>query len=144
MNNDPIFDHNRVILCHFDSYSCALNFARYGNSIIMPTPLPEGASAMPPAGEATELQTPSKVFDALIAKTGLNPAQLKLDADFEAWMSGDSGAIRIHLVRFTTPDIPRSAIEPLGGIFKSISEMRGMPMLELNLMRQVFNLIIGG
>ncbi|MDO9010073.1 MAG: fumarylacetoacetate hydrolase family protein, partial [Thiobacillus sp.] len=42
-----------------------------------------------------------------------------------------SGPIRIHLVRFTTLDAPRQAIEPLGGVFKPISEMRGLPMVEL-------------
>lgn len=144
MNDDPIFDHNRVILCHYDSYSSALHFARYGNTIIMPTPLPEGASTISAPDEATELHSPSKVFDALIAKSGLDPTPLKLDDDFETWMSSDSGPIRIHLVHFNTLDIPRAAIEPLDGIFRSISEMRGMPMLELNMMRQVFNQIIGG
>ena len=59
-------------------------------------------------------------------------------------MSSDSGPIRIHLARFTTFEAPREAIEPLGGVFKPISQMRGMPMTELDLMRQVFNLMMGG
>ena len=67
-----------------------------------------------------------------------------LDNDFQAWMSSDRGPIRIHLARFTTFDAPRQAIEPHGGVFKPISEMRGLPMIELNLLRQVFNLIMGG
>lgn len=144
MKSHNIFDHNRVILCHFDSYSTALLFARYGNSVLVPAPLPETASAMSAApSDADEQHTPSLVLDALVARYVLDPAHLRLDDGFQAWMSGDSGPIRIHLVRFTALDAPRQAIEPLG-VFKPISDMRGLPMIELNLLRQVFNLIMGG
>jgi hypothetical protein len=144
MNIADILEHNRVILCHFDSYSAALNFARYGDSVLVPAPLPKTASDMPAPDEAGEHHAPAAVLDALVAKHGLNPAQLKIDDDFQAWLSDDNGPIRVHLVRFTGLDAPHAAIEPLGGVFKPISQMRGMPPLELNLMRQVFNLIIGG
>ena len=140
----PLFDHNRVILCHFDSYSTALVFARYGASILAPAPLPESAAPMPAPGDAVEQHAPSAVLDALVAQMGLDPTQLRLDDGFQAWMTSDNGPIRIHLVRFTTLDAPPQAIEPFGGVFKPISEMRGLPMIELNLMRQVFNQIMGG
>jgi hypothetical protein len=144
MSTPDILEHNRVILCHFDSYSCALNFARYGDSVLAPAPLPESASDMPAPRDAGEQHAPDAVLEALVAKYTLNPAQLNIDEDFEAWISGESGPIRVHLVRISSPDIPHEAIEPMGAVFKPISQMRGMPPLELNLMRQVFNLIIGG
>lgn len=144
MNAPTLLDRNRVILCHFDSYSAALLFARYGDSILAPAPLPEAASAIQARGNASAQHEPSAVLDALTAQYGLDPKQLKIDEDFQAWMSSDSGPIRIHLVRFTGLDAPHEAIEPLGGVFKPISQMRGMPMTELNLIRQVFDLIMGG
>jgi hypothetical protein len=144
MNDSNILDHNRLILCHFDSYSTALRFARYGSGVLAPAPLPEAASAMPEPGDAGEQHAPGAVLDALVAQYRLDPKQLSLDADFQAWLSCDRGPIRIHLARFTTLDAPHQAIEPLGGVFKPISEMRGVPMIELNLLRQVFNLIMGG
>lgn len=144
-----LFDHNRVILSHYDSYSAALVFARYGASILATTPLPQSAAPMSAPGDVAdqhdaEQHNPAAVLAAIVAQAGLDPAQLKLDNDFQEWMSSDSGPIRLHLVRFTTLDTPRQAIEPLGGVFKSISEMRGLPMIELNLMRQIFNLTMGG
>jgi hypothetical protein len=145
MDTPDILDRNRVILCHFDSYSAALLFARYGSSVLAPTPLPEAASDMPAPDEAGEQHAPAAVLDALAAKYGLDAAQLKIDDDFDAWLSSASGPIRIHLARFTTFEAPGEAIAPLGGTFKPISQMRGgMPTAELNLMRQVFNLIMGG
>jgi hypothetical protein len=106
--------------------------------------LPEAASAIPAPSDASAQHGPDAVLDALAAQHGLDPMQLKIDDGFQAWMASDTGAIRIHLARFTGLDAPHKAIEPLGGVFKPISQMRGMPVTELNLMRQVFDLIMGG
>ena len=144
MNAPILLERNRVILCHFDSYSTALLFARYGDSVLAPAPLPEAASAIPAPDAAAAQHESDAVLDALAAQYRLDPMQLKIDEGFEAWLSSDSGPIRIHLARFTGLDAPHEAIEPLGGVFKPISQMRGMPMTELSLMRQVFNLIMGG
>lgn len=144
MNDNNILDCNRVILCHFDSYSTALVFARYGSSVLAPAPLPEAARAMPEPGATGEQHAPGAVLDALAAQHVLDLTPLRLDDDFQAWMSSERGPIRIHLARYTTLDAPHRAIEPLGAVFKPISELRGVPMIELNLLRQVFNLIMGG
>ena len=47
------------------------------------------------------------------------------------------------LLRFTTLDAPKEAIEALGGVFKPMSQLRGSSMSELLLLREVFNLIVG-
>lgn len=143
MNDPTLLERNRVILCHFDSYSAALLFARYGGSVLAPTPLPEAARDMAAPDDAGAQHAPAAVLDALAAKYGLDAAQLKMDDGFQAWRSDDIGLIRIHLARFTGLDAPHAALEPLGGAFRPISQMRGMPVAELDLMRQVFNLIMG-
>ena len=140
----PLFDHNRVILCHFDSYSTASLFARYGTSVLAPAPLPEGASAIAAPADISEQYAPDAVMEALFAQYGFAPAELIHADGFEEWMTSTAGPIRIHLVRFTTFDAPRAAIEPHGGIFKPISEMRGTPMIELNLLRRAFDLVMSG
>jgi hypothetical protein len=144
MNDRNILDRNRVILCHFDSYSAALLFARYGNSVLAPSPLPEAASIMPQPGETGEEYAPATVLTALTTQYGLDAAQLKLEGCFQEWMWSAAGPTRVHLARFTSLDPPRAAMELHGGIFKPISQMRGTPMIELNLLRQAFNLIMGG
>ena len=74
-----LFDHNRVILCHFDSYSAALVFARYGSSVLAPMPLPESAAPMPAPRDTTGQHSPGAVLDALVAHFGIAPAKLNLD-----------------------------------------------------------------
>jgi hypothetical protein len=144
MNNSPLFDHNRVILSHFDSYSAALVFARFGSSVLATVPLPEVATPIAAPAEVSEQHSPGAVLNAVVTHFGIATEKINLDGRFQAWMSGDSGPIRIHLVRFTTQDAPHQSIEPFGGVFKPISEMRKLPMIELNLMRQVFNQTLGG
>ena len=144
MNATDILQHNRVILCHFDSYSAALNFARYGDSVLAPAPLSAESSAIEAPDSDSGQHEPGRVVGALAEKYGLDPNDLQINKGFEAWLSGEAGPVRVHLVQFKTFEAPHESIEPLGGVFKPISMMRGMPVTELNLMRQVFNLMVGG
>ena len=143
-DNSHIFTHNRIILCHFDTYSAASLFARYGTSVLAPAPLPEDASAIPIPAVITAQHAPEAVMEALLTQYGYPPAALVHADGFQEWMASASGPIRIHLLRFTSLDAPKAAIEPQGGLFKPISEMRGTPMIELNLLRRAFDLIMSG
>lgn len=148
MNDTAILERNRVILSHFDSYSANLVFARIDSSILSPEPLPDGASPADAPAAIDEIHEPAAVMNALTARLGLDPAliaggKLAVDSEFDAWMAGTDGPIRIHLARFSTPDAPRDLVESLGGVFMPISTLRGLPMTELNLLRQVFNLTLG-
>ena len=142
--NDEIFRQNRIILCHFDTYSTALLFARQGTSVLLPEPLPDDASALansPPAGPQHH---PEKVLLACTERYGLDASQLRPVADFQEWMDSSSGPVRVHLAQFTTQDAPHDAIHPHDAVFKPISQMRGTAMTELNLLRRAFNLFMGG
>ena len=48
------------------------------------------------------------------------------------------------ITRFTTFEAPHEVIAPHDGVFKPISELRRLPMTELTLLRQVFDLVMGG
>jgi hypothetical protein len=143
--NDDVLISNRLILCHYDTYSSALLFARFGSSVLAPAPLPEGAAAMSGAGVTGIQYEPATAVAALNSKFSLDAFPLSVVDGFEEWVGTDAGdPIRIHLARFTSFEAPREAIEPHGGVFKPISEMRGTPMIELNFLRTAFNLMMGG
>lgn len=139
-----VFDHNRVILCHFDTYSAASLFARYGTSLLTPNPLPEGAKPGSAPSEILEIHSPEKVLGALVEKYDFDPAELMIAESFQEWMESESGPIRIHLAKFKTFDPPRDEIEATGGIFKPISELRSTQPVELNLLRAAFNVVMSG
>lgn len=144
MEPQDILTHNRVILSHFDSYSAALLFARWGKTLLLPEALPESAAPTPAPADIGPLHVGDAVMHAAIERYGLNPAQLTRMDDFDAWLQTNTGPMRIHVLRFNTFEAPAPAIESHGGVFKPISELRGAAMIELTLLRQVFNLVIGG
>jgi len=141
---NELLTHNRVILCHFDTYSTALLFARFGNTILAPTPLPESASPAQAPPEAGLHHAPEAALSAIAEQYALEAGALKLVEPFQAWVDTGQESIRIHLAQFTTFEAPRATFEPHGAVFKPISELRGSPAAELNLLRQAFNLIMGG
>jgi len=144
MTTQNILTHNRVILTHFDSYSVALLFPRWDKTLLWPQALPESASPMVAPSEIGAEHSAEAVKLAVVEHCGFNADELVSVDEFDHWAQTPTGAVRIHLLRFTTPDAPKAAIAALGGTFKAISELRGSAMSELLLLREVFNLIVGG
>ncbi|MGM9428880.1 hypothetical protein [Hydrogenophaga sp. MI9] len=140
MTTNDLLARNRVILCHFDSYSHALLFPRWAHGMLWPAALPEGAEPMPAPVEPLTGHEVEAVKQALITATGLNPDELAVTEGFVAWFLAPDGPVRVHLLHFTTPDAPKPAIEALGGKFMAMSQLRGSSMTELLLLRQVFGL----
>lgn len=141
MQTDALLAHHRVILCHYDSYSTALVFARWPDkSLLWPGSLPEGAV---PA-ELTPVQEGEAVRHAAIAALALNGDDVVLMPEFDECFKVGDTALRVHLLRFTTFEAPGSVIEPAGGVFLPLSGLRGSAPLELGLLREVFNLMVGG
>ncbi|MDO8767310.1 MAG: hypothetical protein Q7K57_01100 [Burkholderiaceae bacterium] len=144
MNMQNILTRNRVILTHFDSYSTALLFPRWDKTLLWPVALPESASPMPAPALIDPIHASEAVRLAVAECCGLNPDELESVGEFNHWAQSPDGPVRIHLLRFTTLDAPKAAIEALGGEFKPMSLLRGSAMSELVLLREVFNLIVGG
>ena len=144
MEQQSIFDANRVILSHFDSYSAALVFARFGGTLLIPAALPGGTVAAPTPSDISSAHDGSAVHDAVVRRYQLNADELVRMSGFDAWMETGSRLVRVHLLRFTTFLAPAEAIAVHGGVFSPISNLRGSSRLELELVRQGFNLILGG
>ena len=144
MEQHAILNVNRVILSHFDNYSAALVFARFGKTLLLPEPLPESAVAMLAPAQPLPEHDADLVVDAAVHRYGLNAADIVRMTGYDAWLRTDSAPIRVHLLRFTTFLAPGESIAPHGGTFAPISNLRGSPRIELELARRGFNLILGG
>lgn len=145
MSAADIMQCNRVILAHYDSYSAALLFARWDErSLLWPEALPESAVAMPAPDDIGPAHDGEAVRQAIIECCGLNGVELVHVVEFAHWVQTDAGPVRIHLLRFTTPDAPKALVEANNGAFRHLTQLRGAAMSELLLLREVFNLIVGG
>ncbi len=135
---------NRVMLAHFDNYSAALFFAKWGRTLLWPESLPEGAVAMPaPEATADAVHGAEAVKAAVAERLKLNPDDLVLAREFDHWFHTESGPVRVHLLRLNTFEPPRKALEAHEGVFRQISELRGSARDELLLAREVFELMLG-
>jgi len=145
MNLPAPLAHNRVIFTHFDSYSMALLFPRWGSTLLWPAALPEHATPMAaPAAVDSPAHDCEAVKQAAVEACGLNADELVAAPDFKLWVQTADGPVRIHLLRFTTPDAPKAALAALGGDMKPMSLLRGCAMSELALLREVYNRLVGG
>ncbi|MGS5087286.1 hypothetical protein ACVC7V_12375 [Hydrogenophaga sp. A37] len=137
--------HHRVILCHFDDYSHALVFPRWAHGMLWPQALPEGAQALssPPEPAPAAIDS-AALIAAVLQGSELSPDDVEEVTAFQPWFQTPDGPLRVHLLRFTTPDAPKPAIAAMGGNFKALSELRGGHMAELLLLREAFGLVGGG
>ncbi|HEX5357122.1 MAG TPA: hypothetical protein VFW93_12955 [Aquabacterium sp.] len=110
----------------------------------MPEPLPAGAVNTAAPEQAGPEHDAGQVMQATVSRYGLNPDDLVHVADFNQWVQTEDGPVRIHLLRFTTFEAPAPALAAHEAVFKPISELRGSAPVELGLVREVFNLIMGG
>jgi hypothetical protein len=144
VEQQAILNVNRVILSHFDSYSAALVFARFGKTLLLPEALGDSAVVVEPPAEPLAEHGGEAVLNAAVSHYGLSATDIVRMSGFDAWTLTDSGPVRIHLLRFTTFLAPSQSILPHGGLFAPISNLRGSPRIELELARRGFNLILGG
>jgi hypothetical protein len=138
-----ILDRNRVIVCHFDSYSALLLFARFGRTLMLPGPAPESSVKGQPA-------EPSDAFavDAVRAMVAERYAfaydELVPVPELEEWLQTEDGPIRVHLFRLKCFSPPRELIAKHDGAWKPVSELRGISPLDLGYARRIFDLVMGG
>lgn len=80
----------------------------------------------------------------MIERCGFNPDDIVRVGEFEQWAQTSDGPVRIHLLRFTMPEAPKVLVEAHNSSFKHMTQFRGASMTELLLLREVFNLTVGG
>ncbi|ASM77064.1 hypothetical protein VITFI_CDS1286 [Vitreoscilla filiformis] len=143
MSTTPSPAPHRAILCHFDGYSAALLFARWADgSLLWPVPLPADAVSADDIGVPNDGEA---LRQRVVAQLGVNDADVVCLPEFDEGFRGADGSEgRVHLLRFTTFEAPAAAIEPAGGTFRHLPALRGCDRGELALLREVFNLLVGG
>lgn len=122
-----------LILCHKQATSARLRFARFGDSMI--------AARLPAtAGAATH---PGALIPAAASFSGIAPGELRLDPEFEATLPTHDGLYSVRLAEITTIDPPFDAIAGAHGRFVTLTEIRGIPDTERDVLRLVYEHMIG-
>ncbi len=75
---------------------------------------------------------------------GLAPGDLEAMGEFQVFVDVPDGPIQVLLARFTAIDPPFSAARARGAEFIELPQASNLPEVELELLREVYTLLIGG
>jgi hypothetical protein len=134
----------RLLLFHKQGTSARTRFLRFRDSLLAFAPLPEGASLR--ADEAAQgkvMLHPVPVLKTAEKKLGLPGGSLQVVPEFSATVDTPEGEVPVLLAGFTTIDPPFGAADSVGGRFVALTELRGLPATEMDLVRRAYTVILG-
>jgi hypothetical protein len=131
----------RLILFHKQKSSARTRFLRFADTVVAFAPLP--ASATLNAETSSVRPHPAAHLRAAEERLALPAGSLESVADFSADVSTTDGTVPVLLASFTGIDPPFAAAEAIGARFMAITEARGLPPVELELLRRAYEVLIG-
>ena len=131
----------RLILCHKQKTSARTRFLRFADSVLAFEPLPGSATLA--VGTGPVRPHPAAHLQAAEARLGLPGGSLDVVTDFAQDVETPAGRVAVLLAAFTSIDPPFAAAAAIGGRFVAITEARGLPKLELDLLRRAYEVLIG-
>ncbi len=134
----------RLLFFHKQSTSGRTRFLRFPEGMCGFAPLPEG-SRLRPADEdpPAVVAHPAAPLRDAAQRLGLPEDKLLVEAEFQAWADGPEGGTQVLLVAFATIDPPFAAAEGAGARFIPLTEARGLPAVEMELLRRAYEHILG-
>jgi hypothetical protein len=110
----------RLILFHKQKTSARTRFLRFADTVLAFGPVP-----------------------AAEVRMALPAGSLEIVDDFRMDVDTADGTVPVLLAGFTSIDPPFAAAEAIGARFAPITEARGLPPVELELLRHAYEVLIG-
>lgn len=131
----------RLILFHKQKTSARTRFLRFADTVLAFGGLPASAQVAAEAGSVRP--HPAVHLHAAEQRLGLPPGSLEALPEFEHDVETGNDVVPVLLAAFTSIDPPFAAAEAIGGRFVAITEARGLPPVELDLLRKAYEILIG-
>ncbi len=135
----------RLIMIHKQDGSARLRYLKlsYGGVCgFLPLPtLAQLADKRPPDNLSLH---PAQLVIAAEENLGLSSGDLEAIGEFHVFVDVPNGPVQIFLARFTTIDPPFAQVQSRDAEFIELPQARNLPQVELELMREVYTLVIGG
>jgi hypothetical protein len=138
----------RLILYHKQATSARIRFLKLGyGGVCGFEPIPMPAALIEKGGgrsdDAGVVMHPATLVADAERRLGLEPGALEVDGGFREQVDVPGGPIEVFLAHFTTIDPPFDQVAEHGGVFIEFAEARGLPGVDLELMREVYEHAIG-
>jgi hypothetical protein len=133
----------RLLLAHKQKTSARVRFLRFAHGLSAFTALPALSSVHEDLPESRVEMHPGLYLRSAEAELGLASGSLALEPEFSASVDTPDGPIKVRLATFTSIDPPFELADNLGGRFIAITEARGCPPAEMELLRQAYTALMG-
>lgn len=134
----------RVILYHKQATSARTRFLRLENSSVclfdaIPTP-----ADLVDRVEGNTINHPAAILQEAEQRLGFPAGCLKAEGEYRQLVEVTGQTIQVILAAITTLDPPFEAAEKRGASFIDLTQARGLPEIELQLLRCAYELVLGG
>ncbi|MES9812513.1 MAG: hypothetical protein ABW161_06575 [Candidatus Thiodiazotropha sp.] len=134
----------RVILYHKQATSARTRFLKFSHdSVCAFDSIPKLAQLVKGVPANTVLH-PTAVLQELEGELGLDAGSLKAEAEYQHSVEVPGGTIQVILSNITTVDPPFEQVEKANARFIDLTQARGLPKIELELLRYAYELVLGG
>ncbi|MBF0470888.1 MAG: hypothetical protein HQL48_05880 [Gammaproteobacteria bacterium] len=134
----------RVILYHKHPTSARTRFLKFAyGGVCGFEPLPTLAQRVESGRDNTVIH-PAAILLEAEQYLQLERGNLEYESGFQHRVEIPGAVLQLILARFTTIDPPFSSAERVGAEFIDLTQARGLPEVELELLRDVYELALGG
>jgi hypothetical protein len=134
----------RVILYHKQATSARTRFVKFADETVFAFGRVAQLSQLQESETDNTRVHPAAVMQKTEALLGLESGCLKAEPDYCHSVEVPGGNIHVLLANITTMDPPFEAVEQAGGSFIDLTQARGLPPVELELLRHAYELVLGG
>lgn len=133
-----------AILFHKQATSARLRFLRFGNnSVCAFEPIPVLAQAQLGQRHNPTVH-PAPVVKRLERELGFESGSLRAEEGYRYSIEVPDGDIQVVLVAIDSVDPPFERAAEIGAEFIDLTQARGLPPVELELLRGAYELVLGG
>jgi hypothetical protein len=139
------FENNRVILYYNGAISALTLFVQHANgSVCSPSPLPLLSSALESEETVHDVVSthPAAVVQAAGTALDLPIHLLKAESGYRERIETPGGIITVYLARFDLLDPPHQLVESKDCRFRTLTQLRGQPPAEMELLRRAYAYIM--
>jgi len=139
-------DSLRLVMYHKQATSARTRYLRLADGGICAFQSLPGAAELhfEPCDEGSVLPHPAAAIAAAEHWLDLVPGSLEFQGEFRARAQTAVGELSIYLLRFTAVDPPFQAASDVGASFIAITEARGLPRAEMEILRKSYEYIMEG
>ncbi|MEJ2693919.1 MAG: hypothetical protein P8166_12930 [Candidatus Thiodiazotropha sp.] len=135
----------RVILYHKQATSARTRFLKYAyNSVCAFEPIPMPAQQLEGDHCCDTPNHPAAILRQVEQRLSLPAGCLKAEGEYRHSVEAPGKSIQIFLACITTIDPPFEEAERAGAEFIDLTQARGLPGMELELLRHAYELVLGG